>query len=170
MHTIRKATLKDIDNILQITKACAQKMRLQGIYQWNGYYPSREAFEHDVERQELYVLEKGRKLIGCIVISTLADEFYKDIEWLTEDGEQYYIHRLAVHPDQQGKGFAQTLMDYAENMARENNITSVRLDTFSKNERNQRFYEQRGYQRLGEIFFPKQSKFPFYCYELPLGS
>ena len=168
MHTIRKATLKDLDGILQITKACAQKMRLQGIYQWNGYYPSREAFEHDVARQELYVLEKGKKLIGCIVISSLADEFYKDIEWLTEDGKQYYIHRLAVHPDQQGKGFAQILMDYAENMARENEITSIRLDTFSKNERNQRFYEQRGYQRLGEIFFPKQSKFPFYCYELPL--
>ena len=168
--TIRKAVLKDIPEILKITKACAQKMRLQGIYQWNGYYPSREAFENDLQREELYVLESRKKLIGCIVISTHFDEFYKDIEWLTPDSNHFFIHRLAVHPDQQGKGYAQALMDHAEIMAREQQLTSIRLDTFSKNERNQRFYEARGYQRLGEIFFPKQSKFPFYCYELPLQS
>lgn len=165
---IRHAVLEDIPEILKITRACAQKMRLRGIYQWNGYYPSGEAFEEDVSRNELYVLEKGRKLIGCIVISTHFDDFYKEVEWLTADGSHFFIHRLAIHPDHQGKGYAQQMMDFAENMAREKNLTSIRLDTFSKNERNQRFYEARGYRRLGEIFFPKQSKFPFYCYELPL--
>ncbi|MBT8264540.1 MAG: GNAT family N-acetyltransferase, partial [Muriicola sp.] len=57
------------------------------------------------------------------------------------------------------------LMDFAETYARENQFMSVRLDTFSKNERNQRFYEARGYQKLEEIYFPNQSKDPFYCYE-----
>ena len=170
MATIRKATLNDIESILKVTRACAQKMRLQGIYQWNGYYPSREAFETDLEREELYVLELRKKVIGCITVSTFFDEFYKEVEWMTPNREHFFIHRLAVHPDHQGKGYARQLMDHAEGMARELHLTSVRLDTFSKNVRNQRFYEARGYQRLGEIFFPKQSKFPFYCYELPLES
>lgn len=165
---IRKAVSKDIPNILQITRACAEKMRLQGIYQWNEYYPSREAFENDCSREELYVLEKGKSLLGCIVISTLYDEFYKDVKWITPDSRHYFIHRLAVHPNHQGKGYARKLMDYAEKSAVEHQMTSIRLDTFSKNPRNQRFYEARGYQRLGAIFFPKQSEFPFYCYELPL--
>ncbi|WP_224487983.1 GNAT family N-acetyltransferase [Robertkochia flava] len=170
MTNIRKASEKDLDPILNITRACAQKMRLQGIYQWNGYYPSREAFETDMSREELYVLERRKKIIGCITISTLFDEFYGDVEWLTPNENHFFIHRLAVHPDHQGKGYARQLMDFAEAMAREQKLTSIRLDTFSRNERNQRFYEARGYHRLGEIFFPKQSKFPFYCYELPLQS
>nr|WP_316931595.1 hypothetical protein [Flavimarina sp. Hel_I_48] len=60
-------------------------------------------------------------------------------------------------------------MFFAENLAKEGNFQSVRLDTFSQNERNQKFYEKRGYQKLGAIYFLKQSKHPFYCYELPLN-
>ena len=54
------------------------------------------------------------------------------------------------------------------NDVRNKSYVSVRLDTFSKNKRNLKFYESRGYHRLDEIYFPKQSKFPFYSYELIL--
>ncbi|NJX17164.1 GNAT family N-acetyltransferase, partial [Tamlana crocina] len=64
-----------------------------------------------------------------------------------------------------GSGNGRKLMDFAEAFAKEHGYVSVRLDTFSKNERNQRFYEARGYKRLGNIYFPKQSEHPFYCYE-----
>ena len=53
-------------------------------------------------------------------------------------------------------------------LAKEKKFASVRLDTFSVNKRNLKFYESRGYQRLEGIYFPKQSEFPFYCYELIL--
>ena len=66
------------------------------------------------------------------------------------------------------KGIGKILMDFAEKYAREKKFTSVRLDTFSVNKRNLKFYESRGYQRLEGIYFPKQSEFPFYCYELIL--
>ena len=59
-------------------------------------------------------------------------------------------------------------MKFAEHYAQENNVLSIRLDTFSQNKRNQKFYELRGYKKLGDIFFPKQSKHPFHCYELVL--
>ncbi|MEL6304888.1 MAG: GNAT family N-acetyltransferase, partial [Bacteroidota bacterium] len=75
-------------------------------------------------------------------------------------------HRVCVHPDFQGKGLAQEMMGFAETQSKTLGFVSVRLDTFSQNKRNQRFYEQRGYQKLGDIFFPKQSEHPFHCYEL----
>lgn len=140
----------------------------QGIFQWNEHYPSREAFELDLEREELFVLQQKDQIVGCIVISTLKDTEYDEIDWLTPDGKNYYIHRLAVHPQFQGKGMAQRLMSYAENRAIEQAYRSIRLDTFSKNGRNQKFYELRGYKRLGSIYFPRQSEAPFYCYELVL--
>ena len=165
---IRKATLKDIDEIIKITKACARFMASKGIYQWNEHYPNKAAFKNDVLRNELYVVESKKTLVGCVVISSFMDEEYVPISWLTENGHNIYIHRLAIHPNYQGKGYAQKLMDFAEKFAKENNYSSVRLDTFSQNKRNQKFYELRGYKRLGDIYFPKQSQHPFYCYELVL--
>ncbi|HEA28394.1 MAG TPA: GNAT family N-acetyltransferase [Leeuwenhoekiella sp.] len=167
---IRLAKNEEIDQILAITRACAQKMIANGIYQWNTDYPSREAFENDVARKELYVLEREGHLLGSIVVSTFKDRIYDTITWLTTDKKpSLYIHRLAVHPKFQGQGNAQKLMDFAENQAKIGDFQSVRLDTFSQNSRNQHFYEQRGYQKLGSVYFHKQSKYPFYCYELPLN-
>jgi ribosomal protein S18 acetylase RimI-like enzyme len=162
---IRKATVLDLNSIMQITKACAKHMINQQIYQWNEHYPNRNAFENDVQRDELYVYVQNNICIGCIVITTIKDVEYIPIEWLTKD-KNIYIHRLAVHPKYQGKGIAQHMMTFAENYAKINGYSSVRLDTFSQNKRNQKFYETRGYKRLGNIYFPKQSKHPFYCYEL----
>ncbi len=165
---IRKGKIEDIKSIMNLTKACAKAMIAKGIHQWNAHYPNSSAFKKDVERNELYVLETDSDISGTIVISTLMDEEYKPIEWLTKNDNNLYIHRLAIHPKFQGKGYAQQLMDFAENYAIENNYSSIRLDTFSQNKRNQKFYELRGYKRLGDIYFPKQSEYPFHCYELIL--
>jgi len=165
---IRRAKILEIPEILAITKACSAHMAKKGIFQWNEHYPSKEAFEKDYERAELYVMEIEGRIIGTIVISTYMDEVYNQIDWLTPDEDNIYIHRLAVHPDFQGNGYARQLMDYAEDHARQKGCSSVRLDTFSQNPRNQRFYEARGYQKLGDIIFPKQSEHPFHCYELVL--
>ena len=165
---ILKGTLKNIDSILQITEACAANMISKNIYQWNEFYPNKKAFLNDIERNELYVIKLENSIIGCITISAFMDDEYLPISWLTPNTNNIYIHRLAIHPNQQGKGYAQQLMLFAENFAKKNEYASVRLDTFSQNQRNQKFYELRGYKRLGEIFFPKQSEHPFYCYELVL--
>ena len=162
---IRLAKILEIPDILNITQACAKSMIDEGIYQWNEYYPSKEAFEKDIARKELYVLEENEEIIGTIVLSTLMDEEYCPINWLTPNKNNIYIHRLAVHPKEQKKGYA---MDFGEDYARKGGFISVRLDTFSKNGRNNRFYQARGYQTVGDIYFPKQSEFPFHCYELIL--
>lgn len=165
---IRRAKILEIPEILALTNACSKHMTEKGILQWNEHYPSKQVFEKDIERSELYVLEIDNRLIGTIVISIHRDDVYAQVDWLTLDKDNIYIHRLAVHPDFQGKGFAQQLMDFAENYAREKGCLSVRLDTFSQNPRNQRFYAARGYQKLGDIIFLKQSEHPFHCYELVL--
>lgn len=163
---IRKGTYADIDKILELTKACAAQLIEKNILQWNQHYPNKEVFVGDVKRNELFVLEKHQTIIGCVTISTFMDPFYKPLKWLTPHTNNIYIHRLAIHPNYQARGYAQELMSYAESYARENNYTSIRLDTFSQNKRNLTFYEQRGYKRLEGIYFPKQSEHPFYCYEL----
>tara|TARA_R110000772_G_scaffold21039_11_gene58195 strand:- start:846 stop:1346 length:501 start_codon:yes stop_codon:yes gene_type:complete len=162
---IRIAKLAEIEQIMVITRACANKMTSEDIFQWNNIYPNKEAFQKDVVRNELYVLLSESYIIGCIVISSEKDPEYSEIDWLTRDSTHYYIHRLAIHPDFQKMGYGKKLMDFAEELARKNKVASIRLDTFSQNHRNQKFYETREYSRLGSIFFPNQSEHPFYCYE-----
>jgi ribosomal protein S18 acetylase RimI-like enzyme len=162
---IRIAKLPEIEQIMKITRACANKMISEGIFQWNSFYPNKEAFQKDEARNDLYVLLYENSIIGCIVISSEKDLEYSEIDWLTKDSTHYYIHRLAIHPDFQKMGYAKKLMDFAEALAVKSNVSSIRLDTFSQNHRNQKFYETRGYSRLGSIFFLKQSEHPFYCYE-----
>jgi len=172
---IRLAKLSEIEEIMTITRACAAKMISENIFQWNEQYPNSEAFQKDVERNELYVLISSghpegttEKIMGCITISSEKDIEYNNIDWLTEDSHHYYIHRLAIHPHVQHHGYARKLMDFAETYARQNDAVSIRLDTFSANKRNQRFYENRGYKRLGDIYFPMQSDLSFHCFELIL--
>ena len=143
-------------------------MQEKEIFQWNEHYPSLKRLEEDDARRELFVLEDNRQIQGIVVITDFMDEEYHPVSWLTETGKNLYIHRLAVHPSAWGKGYARKLMDFAEEFARNNQYESVRLDTFSQNKRNQKFYESRGYVRLGDIFFPKQSENPFHCYELKI--
>ena len=165
---IRAGNISDIDSILNITKSCAAYMVQNGIYQWNEHYPDKSSFVNDAENMELYVYIENKKVIACISLCNEMDEVYFPVSWVTKNNNNLYIHRLAVHPDFQKKGIGKALMDFAEKYAKKKEYKSIRLDTFSVNKRNLKFYESRGYQRLEKIYFPKQSEFPFYCYELIL--
>lgn len=165
---IRQAKKSDVNVLINITKECTKLLRSKNIFQWNEQYPNYNAFNQDVLRNELYVLESNNGIIGSITISKIMDLEYKDVEWLSPNLNNCYLHRLAIHPNHQGKGHARELMDFAEDFAKIKGFTSIRLDTFSKNLRNQKFYELRGYKKLGVIYFPEQSEHPFFCYELVL--
>ncbi|UMB59482.1 GNAT family N-acetyltransferase [Lutibacter sp. A80] len=164
MH-IEKATQNDLEACYFITKSCAASMIENGIFQWNDIYPSLEVLDKDIALQQLWKLTENNTIIGIIVLTTIEDIEYKSVKWLTENKYNLYVHRLAVDPIFQGKGYAQKLMCFAEDYALKKGFHSIRLDTFSQNARNQKFYKKRGYIKLEEIYFPNQSKFPFYCYE-----
>lgn len=167
---IRKALVQDIPRIKKITEACAQHMIDQGIYQWNEHYPSIEAFVSDLNRNALWVYELNGLPVGCISFYTEIDPEYQDMPWLTPDTKHLYVHRLAVHPDYQKKNIARQMMDFAEKKARELRCDSIRLDTFSQNPRNLKFYAARGYKETGgKLYFPKQSVHPFITLELLLN-
>ena len=162
---IREATNNDLNRIVEITNACGKHMISQNIFQWNEEYPNLEVFKKDLENQSLYVIELESKIVGCVCISEKMDAVYKEVKWLTPDSNNMYVHRLAIDPKFQGKGLAIKLMSYAEDLAKTKDFKSMRLDTFSKNPKNNKFYNLQGYKKLGKIFYRSQSDMPFHCYE-----
>ena len=106
-----------------------------------------------------------------VVLNEIQDDEYGEINWSTSEEEKnIVVHRLAVRPDQQGKGLGRLIMDFAEQWARENQYDAIRLDTFSQNPRNQRFYTNRGYTDLGPVYLKYKKEHPYYCYELLLNT
>ena len=165
MIKIELATQNELDRVKEIAEACAKNMIENNIFQWNDKYPSRGIFKDDIKNKSLYVSKINQEVVGCIMLSSFKDDVYKSVNWITPDEYNLYIHRLAVHPIFQKKGIARKMMDFAEEFAKSNNYRSIRLDTFSQNPRNNKFYKSRGYNKLDDVYFPKQSEFPFHCYE-----
>ena len=165
MIKIELAEINDINDIMKMIHDCANDLIGKNIFQWNEKYPSRDIFLSDIEKKNLFILKNNSGIIGCIALSHEKDIEYTDVKWITKDDKNLYLHRLAVDPKFQKKGIGKLLMDFAEDYARNNKFISVRLDTFSKNERNNRFYKSRKYTKLDDVYFPNQSEFPFHCYE-----
>jgi len=175
MQEIKLCRPEEAEEIFKIYNDCRNAMRAENIHQWYDDYPSLEVIKEDTEKKELYGYyeqEAGtNKCLGAVAINTYQDEEYKEIDWEdregNENGRVVVIHRLAVNPNNQNKGIARLLMDFAEDFARKENYSSIRLDSYSENKRAVKFYENRGYKKRGECFFAMRDK-PFYCYELSL--
>ncbi len=168
---ISHGELHEIDEIIALTKACGLHMRENGIDQWDEHYPDRESIRQDLETKTLFAMRSDTEILGIVVLNEKQDEEYAQIKWSTaEKDRNLVVHRLAVHPNHQGKGLARKLMDFAEDYARSNDYSAIRLDTFSQNPRNQRFYLNRGYTDLGPVFLKYKKDHPYFCYELLLDA
>lgn len=159
----------EIDEIIALTRACGKHMRERGIDQWDEHYPDRENIKKDIESSTLFAYRENGEILGVVVLNEHQDEEYAEVPWTTsEEDRNLVVHRLAVRPDQQGKGIARSIMDFAEAYAREQHYDAIRLDTFSQNLRNQRFYKHRGYKELGSVYLKYKKEHPYFCYELLL--
>lgn len=152
-----------------MTRQCALDLITKGIHQWDQSYPDLATIQNDLSKGQLYKYLIGDAVAGIVVLNEIQDPEYTDLNWITDDtSRNLIVHRLAVHPKHQGTGIARKLMDFAEKFARENKYDSIRLDTFSQNGRNQKFYDNRGYQRTGEVYLSYRDDFPYIGYELVL--
>ena len=164
---ISKGLASEIDSIIALTKACGENLRDNGIDQWDENYPDLKSIENDIITQTLFTYKVKNKIVGIVVLNEIQDEEYKEIDWITpKDSKNIIIHRLAVLPNYQGRGIAKKIMDFAEEFAIKNKYDSVRLDTFSQNPRNQKFYLNRGYHKLGTVYLKYKKDYPYICYEI----
>ncbi|MNO34931.1 putative acetyltransferase [compost metagenome] len=162
-NEIRRARKDEIDEIMKLIAKCVQVMQAGGSDQWDEHYPNREIISLDIERGSLWVCEENNAVAGILVLDEHQSEQYEEIEWTETQGPHLIMHRLAVHPEVQGKGIARRLSTYAEEYARQNGYSSIRLDTYAKNTRALALYPKLGYDRRGEVSFPgRTAKFPVF--------
>lgn len=164
---IRLASIAQLQEIFAILTNCRIHLDAQGVPQWIDSYPSLPIIEEDIKGGYLYCAMSGSDCLGTVSISEAQEPEYRTVPWKDALGKVIVIHRLAVDPPHQGQGLAGKLMDFAEAYALGYGYLSIRLDAFSQNKQVLQFYESRGYQKRGAVFFPGRVP-PFFCYEKDL--
>jgi ribosomal protein S18 acetylase RimI-like enzyme len=161
---ISKGQMQDLSDILEIISKCIKHMESQGIYQWNEFYPSSDLIENDIKREDCYVLKANEKCIAYVAINEEQSPEYSQINWVTDGEKVLVIHRLSVHPESQGNGIAKKILKFIEEFATENHYSGIRLDAYSGNAKALTLYENFGYKKAGQFYFPHRN-LPFYGYE-----
>ena len=164
----RLATLDDIPGIMTMVQKVVPIMQAMGNFQWAADYPNPEVFAKDISLNQLWVVVIDENIAGVTAITKDQDPEYADAGWNISE-TAIVTHRLAVCPDFQGRGIAKTLMNKAEEVAIEQGISILRVDTNTKNTATQALFPKLGYKFSGEIRLAKRPGLQFYCYQKLLG-
>lgn len=172
---IRKGVVDDLPQIIRIVQDVVSMMNAEGNFQWNETYPRESDFLKDIEAKVLYVAVLDQSLedlphgevVGFVAITTHQPTEYAALEWGNDCTQAIVPHRLGVSQKVHGKGIAQHLMHYCEVVAREQNITCIRVDTNCLNLRMQHIFSKLSFQYIGDVYFVKgeHGRLKFPCYQ-----
>jgi GNAT superfamily N-acetyltransferase len=153
-YHFRKATLLEIPQIWTIIQQAIVRRKNDGSDQWQDGYPNEAVIEHDITKGIGYVLTDDNMLIGYAAILFNDEPAYEQLNgtWLT-NGDFAVVHRVAISNDYLGKGLAQKIFHFTEDLAIANNIFSIKVDTNFDNIPMLIILEKLGYTYCGEVTF-----------------
>lgn len=151
---------------MNLIRSCVQDMEAKGIHQWDEIYPDEKTIRNDIDNEQLYLLEDNNQVCGIIVLNEFQEPEYKSIDWKF-NGKTLVVHRLAIDPTYQRKGYAKILMQFAHKFTKKRGYKAIRLDAFIHNPASVGLYENLGYRNAGTVTFRKGD---FFCFEVSVDS
>jgi len=162
--TIRKANKGDLGSIMKMYKSCVKGMIENDIDQWDDAYPNAEIIKEDLSIGTYYVSEIDGTIIGGINIDQNQDYTYLALEWKDKSNSFLVVHRLGVKEEFWNKNIGKDLMLFTEKLVIKKGMNSIRLDTYSGNQKAMQFYIRLGYTEIGTIDL-KPNKDKYHCFE-----
>ncbi|MGB3927108.1 MAG: GNAT family N-acetyltransferase [Caldicoprobacterales bacterium] len=156
----RKAVMTDLNDIMNIISQAQQYLKKQGIDQWQNGYPNSHTIKNDIENENSYVLLKDGITVGTVAIIPGVEITYESIyngDWKSS-GDYVTIHRIAIDPKYKRLGFATMILDKAEEMCKNIEINSIRIDTHEDNLPMQNLLKKNNYEYCGIIYLEDRSK------------
>lgn len=147
MMIIRKTTLADLPEVMDIYAYAREQMAVAGNPQWAGGRPSEETIKADIAAGNSYLMLDGDELVGVFTLILGEEPTYALIEdgaWL--DDEPYgTLHRIASNG--KARGIMQAALAFCEGVS-----PNMRVDTHAKNLAMQHILEKNGYVYCGRIY------------------
>lgn len=149
----RKAVQSDKPAIWAILQQAIVRRRNDGSQQWQDGYPNEDVVQRDLDRGIGYVLTIDNVVAGYAAIILNDEPAYDELKtWLT-NGDFFVVHRIAVSDQFIGQGLGKKILEYTEELARNNNVPSIKVDTNFDNAAMLKTFEKLGYTYCGEVYF-----------------
>lgn len=131
------------------------------VIQQTGAYLGRGPWDDDIYAiEDAYLKKQGEFLVGeCNGLVVAMGALRRTTP------ERAEIKRMRVHPDYQGRGYGQLILDELEARACTLGYQVLHLDTSILQIPAQRLYEKNGYREVGRAFY---QKLEVILYEKPL--
>ncbi|MEU9887369.1 GNAT family N-acetyltransferase [Sphaerisporangium sp. NPDC051011] len=165
--TLRTATLDDLPGVLALLAETAGWLNGRGIRQWPaGGFPAAR-IEPLIAAGTLYVLEGADAAAGEDgedgedgPAATMALDDHADPEfWRRSDHPEtaLYVHKLAVRRAFSGRGFGETLLDWAALRVAAGGRRWLRLDCSKDNPALQGYYSKIGFRHVRTVDLPHRA-------------
>ena len=131
----RKATLKDINQIMEAVEDSRELLKWQGNGQWQDGYPNQDDFIKDINNGRLFVvLDDDANLAGVCALTYREEDYHHlyEGEWLT-DLPYMVMHRVALKKEYRNKGYGKKLFSIFIEQAKIEGYRSLRIDTHAGN-------------------------------------
>ncbi|WP_294835140.1 GNAT family N-acetyltransferase [uncultured Lactobacillus sp.] len=168
---LRRATMADFDRIIAILKDGANQLAERGVDQWQGDYPSKAQIKEDIENGWAFLaVSEDQETVGAIAIVDGPDHVYDHLDgkWLSDTNKYVVIHRVAIHSQHSGKGYATELLQAVINDIKNNrdDIDSIRIDTHEDNKAMQHLIAKMGFSKVGYLHGAYRPNETSFVYEL----
>ena len=154
-YNFRKAAAVDIPQIWTIIQQAIVRRKNDGSLQWQDGYPNETVIQQDISKGIGYILTQNDiTIIGYAAVLFNDEPAYGQLKgtWLSNE-EFAVVHRVAISNDYLGKGLAQKIFCFTEDLALQNNIHSIKIDTNFDNIPMLKILKKLGYTYCGEVTF-----------------
>ncbi len=154
----RLAELEDLDQIIGVIRDAKDYLKEQGIDQWQDGFPDEATIREDILSHKSYVFTQDKEIIGFMALNLNEEESYQTIyegEWKSNNSSYLTIHRTAIRGDYRGKGLSLRMFFLAEQVAIQNHMRSIRIDTHRGNQLMQHLCVKYGYEYCGVIYLAR---------------
>ena len=161
-YNFKKADITDIPEIWAILQQAIIRRKNDGSDQWQDGYPNPEILINDIEKEYGYVLTKDETTIGyCVVVVNYEPEYYKiEGKWLT-NSDFVVIHRLALSENYLGKNLSKMMIEFVEDIAKSNDIHSIKVDTNHDNFAMLKIFKKLGFTFCGIVHFRESPRLAY---------
>ena len=158
----RLAVSADLSSIMKLIQQAKDFLKSNGVDQWQDGYPDESCIDNDIRSGNGYVLTEEDRIIGYACISFDGEEAYQSLkgQWLSIQ-PYAVIHRMTIDNTKKGKGLAKVMFRFAEDLCKQKNVHSIKIDTDQDNAIMRHILTRDGYQFCGDIRFQNSDKIAF---------
>lgn len=134
----RKAKINDTDKIYNTL--------INSFVSYKKYFTKKGYNSTILSHKEIQ--ERIKKNIFKVYVVTIDNKIVGTTS-IIQQNDRYYIRSMAVEPDYQNKGIGLFIFENIFNIAKNENIKKISLDSFKPLKKAVRFYKKHGFKKTG---------------------